>query len=237
VSGPILTCRDVEVSYGAVRAVRGVSLEVQPAEAVALLGPNGAGKSSLIHALMGLPMRRGGTVCLGARDVTKQPSHRRVSGGRAAVPEGRRVTGRLSVEDNLELGGVWTGKHARARTKRLVWDIFPHLYDRRRQASGTLSGGEQQMLAIGRAIMSEPKVVLMDEPTMGLAPKIVSDVLAAIASIMAERELAMLIAEQNAHAALAICTRGYLIKDGRIVHEGSAKELTSSGLLASMYLS
>jgi branched-chain amino acid transport system ATP-binding protein len=236
-SATVLQCADVEVAYGAVQAVRGVSLHIEPSEAVALLGANGAGKSSLISALMGLPLRGGGTVHLGARDVTRHASYRRVKAGLAVVPEGRRVTGTLSIEENLELGAFWSGKARRAGTKKLVWDIFPHLYDRRAQAAGTLSGGEQQMLAIGRAIMSEPRVVLMDEPTMGLAPKIVGDVLEAIRNIMAERELSMLIAEQNAHAALAICTRGYLMKDGLIVHEGSSSELVSSGLLASMYLS
>ncbi|MDX6714654.1 MAG: branched-chain amino acid transport system ATP-binding protein [Baekduia sp.] len=236
-STAVLECADVEVAYGAVQAVRGVSLHIEPSEAVALLGANGAGKSSLISALVGLPLRGGGTVHLGARDVTRHASYRRVKAGLAVVPEGRRVTGTLSIEENLELGAFWSGKARRAETKKLVWEIFPHLYDRRAQAAGTLSGGEQQMLAIGRAIMSEPRVVLMDEPTMGLAPKIVGDVLEAIRNIMAERELSMLIAEQNAHAALAICTRGYLMKDGLIVHEGSSSELVSSGLLASMYLS
>jgi branched-chain amino acid transport system ATP-binding protein len=231
-----LSTRELSVSYGPVTAVRGVSLDVAPGEGVALLGPNGAGKSSLIAAVMGLPVRRQGRIDVAGRDVTRWPSHRRVRAGIAVVPEGRRVTGTLTVEENLDLGALWTPRRSRAANLGLVWELFPHLHERRAQLSATLSGGEQQMLAIGRAMMSEPSVIVMDEPTMGLAPKVVGDVLRAIRAIMAERKLAMLIAEQNAHAALAICSRGYLIKDGCIVHSGSADELTSSERLASVYL-
>jgi branched-chain amino acid transport system ATP-binding protein len=231
-----LACRDIEVRYGAVEAVRGLSFDVAESESVALLGANGAGKTSLVLAAMGVSRDCRGSVRLLDLDVSRWPAHRRVKAGLAAVPEGRRITGSLPVEDNLDLGGYWRPRKSLERQRRQIWEIFPRLYERRLQLAGTLSGGEQQMLAIGRALMAEPRVILMDEPTMGLAPSVVDKVLESISMIQRETGISTVVVEQNARAALDVCTRGYLIKEGRVIREGASQQLLRDEQLADVYL-
>jgi branched-chain amino acid transport system ATP-binding protein len=225
-----LACHAIEVRYGAVDAVRGISFDVEPAESVALLGSNGAGKTSLVMAAMGVLRKTRGKVEFMGDDVTGWPAHKRAKAGLALVPEGRRVTGSLSVQDNLDLGAFWQPARTLAALREPIWELFPRLHERRDQGAGTLSGGEQQMLAIGRALMAQPKVIIMDEPFMGLAPSIVDRVVDVIAIIQRERNLSIVVVEQNARAALDVCTRGYLVKEGRIVAEGPASELRKADL-------
>lgn len=231
-----LACRDIEVRYGAVEAVRGISFHVDPGESIALLGANGAGKSSLVMAALGAVRQMKGTVEFMGDDVTRWDPHRRVRVGLVLVPEGRRIIGSLTVQDNLDLGAYWQPAGSLGSLREPVWELFPRLLERREQAAGTLSGGEQQMLAIGRALMGKPRVILMDEPTMGLAPSTVDRILEAIAAIQRERRIAIVVVEQNARAALEVCSRGYLVKEGRVVAEGTSRELQSAKQLADVYL-
>jgi branched-chain amino acid transport system ATP-binding protein len=231
-----LSCHEIEVRYGAVEAVRGISFGVGEGESIALLGANGAGKTSLVMAAMGVSRDWRGTVRLLEQDISRWSASRRVKAGLALVPEGRRITGSLSVDDNLDLGGYWRPGKSLEQQRREIWEMFPRLHERRSQLAGTLSGGEQQMLAIARALMGKPRVILMDEPTMGLAPSIVDTVLESIVTIQRESGISVVVVEQNARAALEVCTRGYLIKEGRVVRAGSARELRHDEQLADVYL-
>ena len=231
----LLRVEALEAAYGSVRALRGVDLEVRSGELVALVGSNGAGKSTLLRALSGVHPALAGRVLYRGADVTRAPVHERVAGGIILVPEGRQVFGILTVEDNLRLGA-----HTRPRQEMddgldRVFRVFPVLAERRRQRAGTLSGGEQQMLAIGRGLMGRPTLLLLDEPSMGLAPRLVAALFEVIVSLRAGG-VTMLLVEQNAHAALSIADRGYVLETGRITLEGPGRELLGAEAVRAAYL-
>jgi branched-chain amino acid transport system ATP-binding protein len=237
-----LVVRDVEAGYGAVRALHGVSLEVREGETVALLGTNGNGKSTLIKCIMGMVAPESGEIFLetdGDRiDLTRKSTEEIVSLGIALVPEGRRLFPKLTVEENLLLGAY--RKEARAdiaRNLAFAYDAFPALRTRRRQLAGSMSGGEQQMLAIGRALMSSPRILFVDEPSVGLAPILVSRVIAKIKELKEQYQLTVLMAEQNFNQATKIADRGYIIVHGKIEFEGrNTRELRENELVKKYYL-
>ncbi len=230
-SEPILQVKDLVVSYGRVQAVRGVSFEAAEGSLITLVGANGAGKSSVINAVSGIVRPTSGTIRYAGQDVTRTPSHRLVKGGLVQVPEGRQVLGTMTIAENLQLGG-W---HSGAGRIEEVYERFPVLAQRRTLLAGSLSGGEQQMLAIGRALVARPKVILLDEPSMGLAPKIVDEVFAVIAQIRAEGTTVLLV-EQNARRALRAADHGYVLSSGEIAHEGPAADLLADDRVVQAYL-
>jgi branched-chain amino acid transport system ATP-binding protein len=225
-----LSCR-----YGRIPALDGVSFHVGQGELVALVGANGAGKSTLLRALSGVQAAVRGSVRFEGADVTRASARRRVQMGIVQVPEGRQVFGPLSVEDNLKLGAFVRPAREVARGLDRVFALFPILAQKRRDAAGTLSGGQQQMLAIGRALMTQPKLLLLDEPSMGLAPRIVSDIFAIIRSLK-EAATTILLVDQNARAALAIADRAYVLEVGRIALAGSGDELLADPQVQRAYL-
>lgn len=236
----MLKGRNLHVHYGGIHALRGVSLHVKKNEIVALIGANGAGKTTLLAALSGLIETTKGEVLLDSADCARLPAHKIVRAGMAHVPEGRHVFKPLPVEDNLLLGayhryGMRNAASIKAEVEA-IYSLFPVLGERRTQTAGTLSGGEQQMLAIGRALMSAPKVLLLDEPSMGIAPKVVKEIFGHISRLRAERGLTILLVEQNAKAALAVADRGYVLETGRVVVEGTAEELLSNRDVQRAYL-
>jgi branched-chain amino acid transport system ATP-binding protein len=231
----LLRVDGLEAAYGSVQALRGVSLEVRSGELVALIGSNGAGKSTLLRTLSGVHQALAGRVRYQGADITRAPTHERVARGIVHAPEGRQVFGILTVEDNLRLGA-----HARPRDDMeeglaRAFELFPVLAQRRRQRAGTLSGGEQQMLAIGRALMGRPTLLLLDEPSMGLAPRLVTVLFEVVESLRA-RGVTMLLVEQNAQAALSIADRGYVLETGRITLEGPGRELLGAEAVRAAYL-
>ena len=234
--------RDVDAGYGAVRVLHGVSLEVREGETVALLGTNGNGKSTLIKCLMGMVAPSGGEIFLeadGARiDLTRKSTEEIVSLGIALVPEGRRLFPKLTVEENLLLGAYRPqARPAISRNLAFCFEAFPVLRERRRQLAGSMSGGEQQMLAVARALMSSPRILLVDEPSVGLAPILVSRVIAKIKELKEQYQLTVLMAEQNFNQATKIADRGYIIVHGRIEFEGrSTRELRENELVKKYYL-
>lgn len=233
-STPALEIRDLTVAYGQVEAVRNLSLQVAPGTLVALIGANGAGKSTTLAAVSGIVTPRSGTILLDGEDVTRWRSGRRVAAGLVQVPEGREVLATMTVEENLRLG-AW---HQRARLDQglaEVFERFPVLKDRRRLAAGSLSGGEQQMLVIARALLARPKVLLLDEPSMGLAPLLVDAVFDVIQTIRADGTTVLLV-EQNAHRALAAADFGYVMETGEVVLAGPAAELQSNTRVIEAYL-
>ena len=224
----MLEIRDLDVAYGDARALWGVSLDVRDGEIVSIVGPNGAGKSTLVNTIAGLHAAAGGHVWMAGSDITRTARHRICDHGVAIVPEGRRIFPFLSVRDNLDLGAY----RRSARTKHagsLQWvhSLFPVLAARAGQIAGSLSGGEQQMLSIGRALMAQPRLLLMDEPSLGLAPVVVDEVFDVIGTINAAG-VSVLLVEQNVERALAISARGYLLAEGRIVLEGTPAELSAA---------
>jgi branched-chain amino acid transport system ATP-binding protein len=231
-----LAVRDLVVGYGGVPALHGVSLEVRRGEMVALLGANGAGKSTLLRAISGLLRPSRGAVELQGSAIERRPAHEIVRQGMAHVPEGRRLFGRLSVRDNLLLGAFGERDEA-ARSERLseVHALFPVLAERAAQTAATLSGGEQQMLAIGRALMSRPSLLLLDEPSIGIAPKLVSRIFEALVEIN-RRGVSILVVEQNVRAALLRAHRGYVLQTGRVVAEGAPGELLQGDLVRKAFL-
>ena len=231
----MLEIRGLTSHYGRVQALHGVGLALQARETVALVGANGAGKTTLINAISGTHRASGGAVIFRGEDITAIPAHRRVRLGIAQVPEGRQVFTVLSVEDNLRLGAYTLSRAAAARGFERVYAMFPVLRERRDAPAGTLSGGQQQMLAIGRALMAEPRLLLLDEPSMGLAPVIAAEIFAAIAALRREGTTILLV-EQNAHAALAVADRGCVMETGRIVHDGPANALQYKDELRRAYL-
>ena len=231
-SEPILKVTDLTVAYGRVQAVRNVSFEVAPGGLVTLVGANGAGKSSIINAVTGLARPKSGSVLFEGRDITKVPSHRLVQQGVVQVPEGRQILGSLTIHENLQLGGWHSGDTAAIDR---VYERFPILGERRALPAGSLSGGEQQMLAIGRALVAGPRVLLLDEPSMGLAPKVVDEVFAVIEEIRAEGTTVVLV-EQNARRALRAADHGYVLSSGEIVHEGPAVDLLADDRVVQAYL-
>jgi branched-chain amino acid transport system ATP-binding protein len=217
--------------YGEAIALSGVNLQLASDEIVCVVGPNGAGKSTLVNAIAGLHRAIRGRIVMDGRDLARIPGHRVCESGIAVVPEGRRLFPRMSVLENLELGAYRKGARA-ARDERLGWvyELFPRLAERPAQAAGSLSGGEQQMVAIGRALMASPRVLLMDEPSLGLAPVVVDEVFSTIGTISASG-VGVLLVEQNVDRALRLATRGYLLSEGRVVLEGSTAELGRSELM------
>ncbi|MFF3439371.1 ABC transporter ATP-binding protein [Streptosporangium sp. NPDC002721] len=226
----------LDVHYGGVHALRGLSLGVAEGEIVALLGNNGAGKTTTLSAVSGLLRPSGGTVVFDGKAITREKPHRITARGLVHVPEGRRIFSTLSVHENLQLGGYLVRDQAEIRTRiERVYELLPRLAERRAQQGGTLSGGEQQMLAIGRALVTGPRLLLLDEPSMGLAPLVVASVMELIAGINAQGTSVLLV-EQNAVAALGIAHRGYVIENGECVLDGPAAELRRDPRVVEAYL-
>ena len=231
----MLSVEQVRSSYGRIEALHGISIEVAQGEIVTLLGANGAGKTTLIRAISGVQPISAGHIRFDDRPLEGVSAHRRVALGIAQVPEGRQVFAPLSVEDNLRLG-AWPRRNARLDAELAsVYELFPVLASRRRISAGMLSGGEQQMLAIGRALMAKPRLLLLDEPSMGLAPILVEQILDVVRGLK-EAGLTVLLVEQNARAALAIADRGYVIETGRIATSGSSDELLADARVQAAYL-
>ena len=231
----MLILSDIFVSYGMIAALRGVSLEVWQGEIVALIGANGAGKSTTLMSISGIAGLQSGTVTYGDRVLSGLPPHLIVDLGICQVPEGRRIFARMTVRENLEMGAFLADQGRLARDLDRVFGMFPALAERRKQLGGTLSGGEQQMLAIGRALMSRPKLLLLDEPSLGLAPIITSRIFRIIEEINAEGTTILLV-EQNAKAALRLATRAYVMESGRIVMQGRASDLANDPGIKKAYL-
>lgn len=233
----LLTVTDLHTSYGDTAAVRGASLEVGEGEIVALLGSNGAGKTTTLRTISGLQRAGRGSVVFADRDITRARAHAIVGLGLAHVPEGRRIFPGLTVEENLTLGGYLSRREGAlvARRRQAVFELFPRLVERRAQLGGTLSGGEQQMLAIGRALMTEPRLLALDEPSMGLGPIVVKAVGEVIRRIR-DQGTAILMVEQNARQALALADRAYVLETGRIVLEGRAADLAEDVRVRHAYL-
>jgi branched-chain amino acid transport system ATP-binding protein len=233
----LLGIEDIHTYYGNIHALRGISITVEEGEIVTLIGSNGAGKSTTLNTICGITPARHGAVILEGQDITSMPSHEIVEMGITQAPEGRRVFSRLTVYENL-LMGAYTRTDSRAgieQTLELVYHTFPRLKERLRQPGGTLSGGEQQMLAIGRALMANPRVLLLDEPSMGLAPILVQEIFAVIEQLN-QAGTTILLVEQNAQLALSICNRGYVLQTGEIVLEGTGKELLANEMVREAYL-
>jgi len=221
--------------YGRITALDGVDLRVGAGELVALVGANGAGKSTLLRVLSGVQPVAAGSVRFDGSDVTRTAPRRRVQMGMVQVPEGRQVFAELSVDDNLRLGAFVRPSRETAPGLERTYALFPALAAKRRQAAGTLSGGQQQMLALGRALMSKPRLLLLDEPSMGLAPRIVAEIFAVVRALK-EAATTILLVDQNAHAALAVADRAYVLETGRIVLEGSGAELLANPRVQQSYL-
>jgi branched-chain amino acid transport system ATP-binding protein len=233
---PLLAVSGLEVAYGGIRAVKGIDFEVGAGELVTLIGANGAGKTTTLKALAGLLQPAAGTVRYNTEDVTAVAPHRRVEAGMALVPEGRGVFPRLSVDENLTMGAYSRRNPVTARADReRMFALFPRLAERRAQLAGTLSGGEQQMLAIARALMGRPRLLLLDEPSMGLAPLMVQKIFETIVTI-AREGVTLLLVEQNARLALEVSQRGYVMESGRITLEGSARDLAADPQVRRAYL-
>ncbi|GAA2304484.1 ABC transporter ATP-binding protein [Glycomyces scopariae] len=232
-SDPILEVESLKVAYGRVQAVRDVSFTVPEGGLVALVGANGAGKSSVLAAVSGLIRPGSGRVRLGGEDVTRRPAHRRIAAGLVLVPEGRQILGTLTVAENLLLGAHRRRRQAAPESE--MYDLFPVLAERRALPAGSLSGGEQQMLAIARAMIARPRVVLLDEPSMGLAPKMVDEVFAVIEKIRASGVTVVLV-EQNARRALRAADTGHVLETGEIAHSGPASELLQDPRVVKAYL-
>jgi branched-chain amino acid transport system ATP-binding protein len=231
----VLKISNLRSRYGRIEVLKGISLDVQTGEVVALIGSNGAGKTTLLHALSGVqPISDGQVTFLGER-IDGLPAHRRVARGILQSPEGRQIFGPLTVEDNLRLGAYLRRDKDIAEDRDRIFGMFPILAEKRNQIAGGLSGGQQQMLAIGRALMGRPKLLLLDEPSLGLSPLLVDQILAAIVSLRA-LGMTVLLVEQNAMAALEIADRGYVIETGRIVHAGPALQLLSDPKVKAAYL-
>ncbi len=233
---PVLSVKDVHTYYGSIHALRGISLEVEQGEIVTLIGGNGAGKSTTLNTISGLVRPRSGQVLLNGEDLSGYAAHEIMAKGVVQVPEGRRIFARLTVLENLEMGAfIVSDKAAVAERTEQAFEMFPRLKQRQNQAAGTLSGGEQQMLAISRALMSDPKVLLLDEPSMGLAPILV-DLIFDTISQLHERGTTILLVEQNARKALQIADRGYVIETGRIVLAERAENLRDNEMVQKAYL-
>ena len=233
-AAPLLRLSDVDVFYGPLHVLQSVSLEVGPGELVCLLGGNACGKSTTLKTVLGVVRPRRGRVTFGGEDVTSRSTAERIARGMAIVPENRRVFGPMTVLENLEMGAYLRRGDTEADFER-VYELFPLLYDRRSQLAGTLSGGEQQMLAMGRALLSRPRLLLMDEPSMGLSPVLVERSFENIAAVHAAG-VAVLVVEQNANMALSIADRGYVLQTGRVVLAGAAGALAEDDDLRRAYL-
>jgi len=231
-----LVVEGIEVFYGAVHALKSVSVHVEQGEIVTLIGANGAGKTTLLRTISGLVPCKTGKIVFEGKDICRVPAHEIVALGLSQSPEGRMVFANLSVEDNLELGAYRRKDKAGIKQdQEQVFHLFPRLLERRKQLSGTLSGGEQQMLAIGRALMSRPRMLLLDEPSLGIAPLLVRDIFKNIVEIN-RRGTTVLLVEQNAHMALSIAKRGYVLETGRVVLEDEAAKLAANDEVRAAYL-
>ncbi len=232
----MLEIKDLEVYYGVIQAIKGVSFEVNEGEVIALIGANGAGKTTILHTVTGLIPSKAGKVIFEGQDITKLPGHKIVTKGIAHVPEGRRVFAQLSVYENLKLG-AYTRKDKTEieESLEMIYKRFPRLKERRTQLAGTLSGGEQQMLAMGRALMSKPRIILMDEPSMGLSPIFVNEIFDIIQEVSAAGTTVLLV-EQNAKKALSIADRAYVLETGNITLSGDASELMNDDSVKKAYL-
>lgn len=232
----MLEVERLEVSYGALAALHGVSLTIRPGETVALVGPNGAGKSTLLKTIAGLLVPRAGVIRWEGKPLSAEPPQRIVERGVALVPEGRRLFARMTVRENLDLG-AFTQRAQRERRAQLerVYHIFPRLLERERQLAGSLSGGEQQMLALGRALMGLPRLLLLDEPSLGLAPRVVETIFSILAELRREG-MGLFIVEQNVRAVLTLAQRAYILEGGRIVAEGEGQRLLQDDHVRAAYL-
>ena len=231
----LLELEDVHTYYGQIHALKGISITVDEAEIVTLIGGNGAGKSTTLNTISGLLHPQQGKIKLAEEDLVSLKAHNIVAKGVVQVPEGRRIFARLSVTENLEMGGFSQPKQSINQNVERVFELFPRLKERRKQLGGTLSGGEQQMLAISRAMMANPRVLLLDEPSMGLAPVLVDSIFDTI-KMLNVRGVTILLVEQNARMALQIANRGYVLQTGEIVLSGSAEELRNSEMVQKSYL-
>lgn len=232
----MLEIKDLNVYYGVIQALKGISFEVNEGEVIALIGANGAGKTTTLHTLTGLISAKSGSIVLDGKDITRTPAHKIVKMGIAHVPEGRRIFQNLTVLDNIRLGAFTRkDKDGIAADIEKVYKLFPRLEERKTQIAGTLSGGEQQMLAMGRALMSKPRIVVMDEPSMGLSPILVSEIFDIIENIR-EQGTTVLLVEQNAKKALSIADRAYVLETGRIVLSGKASDLINDESVKKAYL-
>ena len=232
----MLKVTDLQVYYGVIQALKGISFEVNEGEVIALIGANGAGKTTILHTVTGLINQKDGKIEFEGKDISHTPAYKIVAEGMAHVPEGRRVFAELSVYDNLMMG-AYTRKDKKeiAETLAMVYKRFPRLEERKKQMAGTLSGGEQQMLAMGRALMSKPKIILMDEPSMGLSPIFVNEIFDIIKAVSASGTTVLLV-EQNAKKALSIADRAYVLETGKIILEGDAKVLMNDERVKKAYL-
>ena len=232
----MLKVTDLQVYYGVIQALKGISFEVNEGEVIALIGANGAGKTTILHTVTGLINQKAGKIEFEGKDISHTPAYKIVAEGMAHVPEGRRVFAELSVYDNLMMG-AYTRKDKKeiAETLAMVYKRFPRLEERKKQMAGTLSGGEQQMLAMGRALMSKPKIILMDEPSMGLSPILVNEIFDIIKAVRASGTTVLLV-EQNAKKALSIADRAYVLETGNIILEGDAKVLMNDERVKKAYL-
>lgn len=233
----LLEVRDLNVHYGAIHAIHDVSIDVEAGQIVTLIGANGAGKTTILHTISGLHKATSGSVTLEGHDLIKTEPSKIVTLGMAHVPEGRHVFAHMTVEENLEMGAFIFSKNKSATTESIqdVYNRFPRLKERRRQLAGTLSGGEQQMLAVGRALMAKPKLLLMDEPSMGLSPILVKEIFKIIQEVH-NQGITVLLVEQNAKMALSIADKAYVLETGRIKMSGDAKELMSNDDVRKAYL-
>lgn len=233
----MLEVKDLSVYYGVIQALKGISFEVEEGDVIALIGANGAGKTTTLHALTGLIPVKSGSIVFEGKDITKVPGYKLVSMGIAHVPEGRRVFAQLTVLQNLKMGAYTRNdKQESEETIKKIYKRFPRLEERKNQLAGTLSGGEQQMLAMGRALMSHPRLIVMDEPSMGLSPLYVNEIFEIIKEISAEGTTVLLV-EQNAKKALSIANKAYVLETGTIVLRGDAKELMNNDQVKKAYLS
>ena len=232
----MLKVTDLQVYYGVIQALKGISFEVNEGEVIALIGANGAGKTTILHTVTGLINQKAGKIEFEGKDISHTPAYKIVAEGMAHVPEGRRVFAELSVYDNLMMG-AYTRKDKKeiAETLAMVYKRFPRLEERKKQMAGTLSGGEQQMLAMGRALMSHPRILLLDEPSMGLSPLFVGEIFKIIEDVSAAGTTVLLV-EQNAKKALSIADRGYVLETGRISKEGMASDLLNDDAIKKAYL-
>ncbi|MCL6561254.1 MAG: ABC transporter ATP-binding protein [Firmicutes bacterium] len=233
---PVLSLKHVDTYYGEIQALRGVSLVVEEGEIVTLIGSNGAGKTTTLKTISGLLKPKSGEIRFREEDISQLPAYQVAMRGVAHVPEGRKIFPRLTVQENLEMGAFRINDRALIKKNMdLVFEFFPRLRERRWQKGGTLSGGEQQMLAIGRALMSEPEILLLDEPSMGLSPLLVEQIFQVIAELNA-RGITILLVEQNAHKALELAHRGYVLQNGVVALSGSGEELLHNSLVVDAYL-
>ena len=233
---PMLAVRGVHTFYGKIQALRGVDVDVFAGEIVTMIGANGAGKSTLMMTICGNPQAREGQILYRGEDITHMPTHDIMSRSIAQSPEGRRVFGRMTVMENLQMGAIMEDEKYFDDDLRKVFELFPRLKERRGQRGGTLSGGEQQMLAIGRALMSRPKLLLLDEPSLGLAPLIVKQIFDVIRELNANEGLTVFLVEQNAFHALRLAHRGYVMVNGTVTMSGTGKELLAREEVGSAYL-